>query len=56
MCRSGNLPDTVNLNRQAANQVGIEATPSFFINGHIFQGNLPLANFQQQIDQILGGS
>ncbi|MDA0245578.1 MAG: thioredoxin domain-containing protein [Chloroflexi bacterium] len=48
--------DTVNLNRQAANQVGVEATPSFFINGRIFQGNLPLANFQQQIDQILGGS
>lgn len=48
--------DTVNLNRQAANQVGIEATPSFFINGRLFQGNLPLANFQQQIDQVLGGS
>jgi protein-disulfide isomerase len=53
---AGTYRDTISLNRQAANQVGIEATPSFFINGRLFQGNQPLEIFQQQINQFLGGS
>jgi protein-disulfide isomerase len=50
---AGTYRDTVTLNRQAAGQVGIEGTPSFFINGRFFQGNQPLAIFQQYINQLL---
>lgn len=50
---AGTYRDTVSLNRQAARQVDISATPSFFINGRLLQGNLPLSNFQQQIEADL---
>ena len=33
---------------------GVAATPTFFINGQKVEGNLPLANFQQQLDRLLG--
>lgn len=33
-----------------ANNAGINSTPSFFVNGELVRGNLPLANFQQLIE------
>ena len=50
---AGTYRDTISLNRQAASQIGIEGTPSFFINGRFFQGNQPLEVFQQYITSLL---
>lgn len=45
--------DRIHLNRQAAQQLRVNSTPSFFLNGRLIEGNLPLPNFQQQIDALL---
>ena len=34
-------------------EAGVRATPTFFINGRLIEGNLPLGNFQQQIQEAL---
>lgn len=44
----------VSANRRIAAQAGVAATPSFFINGELLEGNRPLSLFQQQIDLLLG--
>jgi protein-disulfide isomerase len=36
-----------------ANAAGVQATPTFFINGKKIEGTLPLAEFQQEIEQAL---
>jgi len=46
----GRYEDTLAANIQAANLSGINATPTFFVNGQKVEGNLPLANFQQLLD------
>ncbi|MCZ7669499.1 MAG: DsbA family protein [Chloroflexi bacterium] len=51
---NGRFNDTVLQNIQTANQAGINSTPSFFVNGELVRGNVPLANFQQIIDAQLG--
>jgi protein-disulfide isomerase len=33
--------------------IGVQSTPTFFINGLAFVGAQPLVNFQQVIDQEL---
>lgn len=38
---------------QAAARRGVNATPTFFINGVRFEGNQPYENFQQAIEQAL---
>ena len=40
-------------NIQTASAAGVNATPSFFVNGEKVEGNLPLANFQQLLDDKL---
>ena len=43
----------VNDNITAARKVGVDSTPTFFINGEIFKGAQPFSAFQQQIDSLL---
>jgi len=45
--------DTLQRNLVTAVNAGVRATPTFFINGRIVEGNLPLPSFQQQIEQAL---
>lgn len=50
-CLSGNeYAATVQNNISAAQRAGVQATPTFFINGEKVEGNQPLANFQQVIE------
>jgi protein-disulfide isomerase len=46
----GRYNSIVQQNIQNANSAGINSTPSFFINGELVRGNVPLANFQQLIE------
>lgn len=41
---------TVQSNIVAAQRAGVSATPTFFINGEMVEGNQPLENFQQLIE------
>lgn len=50
----GRYNDIVQQNIQAATIAGINSTPSFFVNGELVRGNLPLANFQQLIEAEAG--
>ena len=36
----------------AADRLGIRATPTFFIDGHMLEGALPLPQFRQVLDQV----
>ncbi len=51
---TGTYNNTVQLNSIAAAETGVGSTPTFFINGEIMPGNLPLPVFQQEINAILG--
>lgn len=54
-CLDSNRNRTVvQRNMSVAASAGVSATPTFFINGIKMEGNQPLANFQQQLDQLLG--
>ena len=46
----GRYNDTIQENIQAANRTGINSTPSFYINGELVRGNIPLDSFQQIIE------
>lgn len=50
----GRYNDSIQSNIQAANQAGINSTPSFYVNGELVRGNIPLANFQQIIEAEAG--
>ena len=41
-------------NIDAAGRVGLRATPTFFLNGQMLEGNIPLGTFQQRINALLG--
>jgi len=45
--------ETVNNNIQAARQVGVSGTPTFFINDEEVSGAQPLSAFEQVIDSLL---
>lgn len=49
----GRYQDVIRDNIAAASQMGVNSTPTFFINGQKLKGNLPLAQFQQQIENQL---
>ncbi len=49
----GRYQDVIRDNIEAASQIGVNSTPTFFINGQKLKGNLPLAQFQQQIENWL---
>jgi protein-disulfide isomerase len=54
-CLDDNRYDnTVQRNVLAAQDAGVSATPTFFINGAKVEGNLPLPAFQQEIESRLG--
>jgi protein-disulfide isomerase len=43
-------------NIEEANANDVSSTPTFFVNGELVRGNLPLDNFQQVIEQAAAGS
>ena len=50
---SGRHIDTITENVQAAQQMQVTSTPTFFINGVKMNGNRPFQQFQDQINNIL---
>ncbi len=48
---SGKYSSTINDNISAAQSVGVNATPSFLINGILVEGNNPIENFASYIAQ-----
>jgi predicted DsbA family dithiol-disulfide isomerase len=48
--------NTVQENIMAATALGVNSTPTFFVNDMMMRGNQPLTSFQQQIDAIVGVS
>ncbi|MFQ5398612.1 MAG: DsbA family protein [Anaerolineae bacterium] len=46
--------DVVRANIDASRTVGVNATPTFFINGRKLEGAQPFSVFQQQIEALLG--
>lgn len=52
---SGKHDDYIEQDMQYAFSIGVQSTPTFFINGLALVGAQPLPNFQQLIDQELAG-
>jgi protein-disulfide isomerase len=52
--QDGQYNNTIQQNVAAATAVGVNSTPSFFVNGVLLRGNQPLTAFQQQINTIIG--
>lgn len=50
----GRYNNAVQRNIQIATNAGVNSTPTFFVNGEMVNGNLPLANFQQIIETAAG--
>lgn len=50
---SGEMRDEVREDYEKGTEMGISATPSFFINGRFLSGALPLEMFQEIIDEEL---
>jgi len=50
---SGQYADAVQANLRAARSAGVNATPTFFINGQKVEGNIPFATFQQRLNALL---
>ncbi len=44
---------TVNSNREAARNVGVTGTPTFFVNGQVVNGAQPISTFAQVFNSIL---
>lgn len=49
----GRHAEGVSFNQQAARQLGVESTPSFFLNGRMIRGNQDLSVFTAQLDAAL---
>lgn len=54
--QSNDYINTVQENVTAAAALGVNSTPTFFVNGVMMRGNQPLTSFQQQINAIIGGN
>lgn len=52
---SGKFDEFINEDMKFAYNLGVQSTPTFFINGLAIVGAQPLANFQQIIDKELAG-
>jgi len=50
---SGKYTDIVQQEKQMAQQLGVQSTPTFVINGRPVVGAQPFENFQQVIEAIL---
>lgn len=44
----------VQASQEAREQLGINATPSFYIDGEVFSGTLALEEYERRIDAVLG--
>jgi protein-disulfide isomerase len=53
---SGETAAAVEKDRQEGVQIGLAATPSFFVNGHFYSGALDYATLHRIIDQQLAQS
>jgi protein-disulfide isomerase len=53
--QDNNYINTVQLNVNAATALGVNSTPTFFVNNVMMRGNQPLTTFQQRINAIVGG-
>ena len=51
--QSDKYKDRVQQDQLEAQQAGITGTPSFLVNGRLLKGNVPMANFQQIIEEEL---
>src|SRR3989344_366501 len=48
---SGKYTNRVNTDLEYANKIGVDGTPTFFVNGQIVKGALPFASFQTVIEE-----
>ena len=56
-CLEGGVYDAaVQENIRAANALGVNSTPTFFVNGEKLEGNRPLTVFQQRISESIGSA
>jgi protein-disulfide isomerase len=53
---SGQYTSTVEANIREANLAGVNATPSFFVNGIKLEGNQPIESFRQRINSALASN
>lgn len=51
---SGENANNLQRNLAVVRSAGVRVTPSFFINGQLVEGNLPLSNFEQLIGEAAG--
>ncbi|MGH2586542.1 MAG: DsbA family protein [Dehalococcoidia bacterium] len=51
---SGRYEDRVKAQKAEAERLGVQATPTFFINGRKLEGLAPFSTFQQLIEQAAG--
>jgi protein-disulfide isomerase len=52
----GVYDDVVQENIRAANAANVRATPTFFVNDKMLEGNHPLTDFQQEIASLISAS
>ncbi len=50
---SGRYAARIEQDVKAAEAAGVQATPSFLVNGKLLEGALPFADFQQAIEAAL---
>jgi protein-disulfide isomerase len=50
----GRYTDTINANQLAASAAGVTGTPTFFVNDQVIRGNVPLAEFENRFQAVLG--
>jgi protein-disulfide isomerase len=53
---SGRYTSIIRENATAATRAGVQATPTFFVNGEKLEGNYPIATFRQQFDTLIAGA
>lgn len=52
----GTYNNIIRANQQAAQGAGVNATPTFIVNGEVVRGNVPLSEFERIINASLSGS
>ena len=53
---SGEHDAAIQANIREANSLGVNSTPTFFVNGEKLEGNRPLTVFQQRISDTIGSA
>ena len=49
----GRYNNKVSTNQAAASSVGVNSTPSFFVNDQIIRGNVPIEEFERRFNEII---